>query len=108
MKKLIIFLTCGLVLGLTSCAKQIVDTTVSIYGNVVEAGTQIPLQNVMMTLMPSSVNVYTGTDGYYEFLDLNAQQYTITAQLDGYRSDRKTVTLVAGDNKQVTFALHKE
>ena len=84
------------------------DTSVSIYGTVVDADTHNPIQGVLLTLMPSSKNCYTGSDGSYQFEDLNKQQYTITAQMGGYRSDRKTVNLDAGERQEVTFALHQE
>ncbi len=108
MKQVYFTLAIGLSLFLTGCAKKVVDTSISIYGTVVEIGTQQPLNNVLMTLIPSSRNSYTGNDGYYEFLDLEAQQYTLTAQKEGYKTDRKTVTLHAGERQQVTFTLTKE
>ena len=52
-------------------------------------------------------NKVTGSDGYFEFLDLTNQQYTITAQKNGYSTDRKNITTVAGDNAEVTFTLKK-
>lgn len=107
MKKFLIILCC-LPLFLGGCAKKVVNTSISIYGTVVEYGTQEPLESVLMTLTPSAKNSYTGSDGYYVFEDLNAQQYTITAQKAGYRTDRKTINLYAGEQSIVTFALHKE
>lgn len=92
----------------SSCAKKVVDTSISIYGTVVDADNSNPIQGALLTLMPSSKNCYTGSDGSYQFEDLNAQQYTITVQMGGYRTDRKTVNLVAGESAEVTFALHKE
>ena len=91
-----------------SCAKKVVNTSSSIYGTVVDAATHDPIQGVLLTLMPSSRNCYTGSDGSYQFEDLNAQQYTITAQMSGYGPDRKSINLEAGERQEITFALHKE
>lgn len=97
-----------LFIGFIGCETRIYDTTIAIFGTVVDADTNAPLQGVLLTLMPSSKNRYTGSLGTYEFDDLEPRQYTITAQMDGYRSDRKTVNLVSGEREEVTFALHKE
>ena len=108
MKKILILAVLCLPIFFGSCAKKKVSTSISIYGTVVDADTHNPIQGVLLTLMPSSKNCYTGSDGSYQFPDLNKQQYTITAQMGGYRTDRKTVTLNAGEKQEVTFALHKE
>ena len=108
MKKILMLAVICLPILFGSCAKKVVNTSISIYGTVVDAATHDPIQDVLLTLMPSSRNCYTGSDGSYQFEDLNALQYTITAQMGGYKTDRKTVTLTAGDKEEVTFALHKE
>lgn len=108
MKKIVLLAAICLPMLFSSCAKKVVNTSISIYGTVVDADTNAPIQGVLLTLMPSSKNRYTGSDGSYEFDDLNAQQYTITAQMGGYKTDRKTVNLTAGEREEVTFALHKE
>lgn len=108
MKKFLLLAVICLPIFFGSCAKRVVNTNISIYGSVVDADTKEPLSGVLLTLMPSSRNRYTGSDGTYQFEDLNAQQYTITAQMGGYKTDRKTVNLRAGDREEVTFALHKE
>lgn len=82
--------------------------SLSISGLVVDANTQNPLQGVLVTLMPSSNNYYTGIDGLFMFDNLIAQQYTLTAQANGYKTDRKTVSLAAGESKEIKFALRPE
>lgn len=109
MKKLI-FIMAVICLApiLNSCAKKVADTGISIYGIVFDSVTNAPLKGVLLTLMPSSKNCYTGSDGTYQFEDLYAQQYTITASMAGYRTDRKTVNLLPGDREEVTFILKTE
>lgn len=108
MKKLLVIMALCLPFLLSSCAKKVVETSISIYGTVVDADNNSPVQGALLTLWPSSRECYTGSDGSYQFNDLNAQQYTITVQMGGYRTDRKSVNLVAGEKTEVTFALHKE
>lgn len=107
MKKLVFFLTICLALLLNSCAKPIEDYSTSIYGTVIDADTYEPLQGVLLTLIPSTKNCYTGSNGYYEFADLEAQKYTITAQLSGYQADRKSFNLYPKDRLEITFSLKK-
>lgn len=108
MKKVLLLAAICLPMLFSSCAKKVVNTSISIYGTVVDAENNSPIQGVLLTLMPSSRNRYTGSDGSYQFEDLDAQQYTITAQMGGYKTDRKTVNLSSGDREEVTFALRKE
>ncbi len=108
MKKITILLTLCLPLLFSGCVKAISDYNVSIYGTVIDSKTYEPIQGALITIIPSSKSCYSGLDGYFEFEDLLVQKYTITAQKDGYITDRKTVNLMAGEKQELTFALKKE
>ena len=110
MKKLIILAALCLPIIFGGCAKEVVDTSISIYGTVVDAQTNTPLQGVMLTLMPSAKNRYTGSDGTYQFdeLELISEPYTITVTMGGYKPDKKYVKLKAGERAEISFALKKE
>jgi len=96
-------------LFLIGCEKRVIDTGVTIYGTVYDGESQNPIQGAMLTLQPSGRSCYTGSDGAFNFEeDLEAIQYTITAQANGYRTDRKTVKLTPGEKSEVTFRLLKE
>jgi hypothetical protein len=54
------------------------------------------LNKVSVTLTDSSDysrNTTTDTDGYYEFTDLAADEYTITYEKDGYQTQTKDISL---------------
>lgn len=91
----------------TSCDDGLieVDTMGTIAGSVVELNTGDPVQNATVTLSPSGKNTYTGSDGAFEFLDLDARQYTITVQKTGYETNRKQVTTAAGGVVEVKITL---
>ncbi len=98
-------------LSVLGCKKDTDDVTIkqgAIYGIVTDFATGDPVYNANVQLRPSGGTTLTDLDGSYQFNDLNAQQYTITVQMGGYRTDRKSVNLVAGEKTEVTFALHKE
>lgn len=108
MKKVLIIMVTIMPLIFSSCVKPIVDTTITIYGTVIDYETQMPLEGVSVTVTPGAKNKITGSDGYFEFIDLENRQYTITTQKEGYSTDRKSIITVAGDNIEVTFVLKKK
>lgn len=109
MKNFILLATICLPILFCSCQKTVVDTGVTIYGTVYDAASYEPIQGAMLTMQPGSRSCYTGSDGSFNFEEnLDPVQYTVTAQANGYRTDRKTVKLTPGESSEVTFALKKE
>ena len=93
----------------TSCNKKNNDTSFygTISGTVIENDTGDPIAMATVTLAPSGKNTYTGSDGHFEFIDLDANQYTMTVQKTGYVTNRKTVTISAGGTEVVSITLEK-
>jgi hypothetical protein len=108
MKKIILLVSLCLPILLNSCAKKIEDVTITIYGTAVDNDTQAPIDGVLVTLIPGTKSVKTGGDGYFEFPDIETQQYTLTAQKPNYTTDRRYVNANAGERVEVTFIMHKE
>lgn len=79
----------------------------AISGTVVDLETGEPIAGAVVTLSPNGMNIYTGDDGRFEFLDLDARQYTVTAQKTGYITNRKTVVLVAGSVVDINLIMQK-
>lgn len=79
----------------------------AISGTVVDLETGEPIAGALVTLSPDGMNIYTGDDGRFEFLDLDARQYTVTAQKTGYITNRKTVMLVAGSVININLIMLK-
>lgn len=108
MKKIAIVLCCTFLLGMySSCTKDSVDLYASIYGVITDNETGEPIANASVVLSPGGKTKTTGTDGIYEFLDLDAAQYTITVQKTGYQTNRKTVTAVAAEKTEANIPLTK-
>lgn len=109
MKKILIMAAICLPIIFTGCEKRIINAGVTIYGTVYDASTFNPIQGAMLTLQPSGRSCYTGSDGAFNFEeDLDPLQYTVTAQAEGYRTDRKTIKLTPSESSEVTFALKQE
>ena len=80
----------------------------AISGTVIDLEKGEPIEGALVTLSPTGMNVYTGSDGRFEFHDLDApRQYTITAQKTGYCTNRKTVTIIQGDVVSFIIILQK-
>ena len=108
MKKTLFFtLLCGVIAFFSSCEPVTYDTFGTLSGTVVEMTTGDVIAGALITLSPSGKNTYTGTDGFFEFQDLDAQQYTVTVQADGYSTNRKTVTIIAGATERINITLQK-
>ncbi len=107
MKKMLYLAVFCLPLFFIGCEKRIVDITGTLSGTVVEMTTGDVIAGALVTLAPSGKNTYTGVDGFFEFQDLEAQQYTMTVQATGYQTNRKTVSIVAGATERVNITLQK-
>ena len=81
---------------LGACARDIVPFTGNINGKVTDAETGEVLQGVTLTIIPSGASRTTGSDGCFEFIDMDPKQYEIQAKKSGYITNNKTVTVVAG------------
>lgn len=98
MRKLYSLIVLFTIVLLSSCAKDEVNPFGNIYGVVVvNNNTSEPIQGARVTLTPTGKSTVTGSDGSYEFVDLEAGSYKVTVQANGYTSTLKNVTVVAGE-----------
>jgi hypothetical protein len=101
-----ILLLCAL--GFSGCGKKSYNTFGTLYGMVIDAETGDPISNASVLLSPGGKSKTTGSEGAYEFNDLDAQQYTITVQKTGYQTNRKTITAVAGEKTEANIPMTKD
>lgn len=93
---------------LSSCAPTTYDMFASISGTVVDATTGSPIINATVTLSPTGKNVFTGSDGLFQFNDLDPTRYTVTVQKEGYESDFLSITVYAGQDEKISITLRKK
>ena len=80
-----------------SCSKENeYDIYASITGKVLDKETAEPLENATVSLTKSGMNYNTHSDGTFEFTDLDAGDYTIYAQKNGYGTSFVNVNALAG------------
>ncbi len=105
---IVLFAVISLMYLLSSCGGELeYDSKGKISGTVIDLDTGEPIQSALITLSPGGLNTYTGYDGSFDFIDLEAKQYTLTAQKTGYAANRKTVTTISGSAVTVSLVMQK-
>ena len=94
-----------LILFAISCAENIPELTGSIQGVVKDYNTGALLSNCQIALSPGGKTAITGSDGMYEFNDLEQDSYTISFSKAGYEEATQTVKVVAGETASVNVTL---
>ena len=97
MKKLFyaIFPLAALLL-LTTCEEELPNTMGNIYGIVGDMETGDPIRGASVTLSPGNRSTVTGSDGHFEFLNLEATQYKIQVSANGYVTNSRQITVLSG------------
>lgn len=92
---------------LHSCTKDEVETMGVIYGIVNDANSGEPVQDAHVSLTPGGKTINTGSDGGYEFADMEPGQYVIQISKSGYKTNTKRVTVVAGEQASGDMQLNR-
>ena len=100
MKKLNLKLALGVICVfalclMTSCVKE--KSTGRIQGIVTNANTTEPIQGVNISLSPTGLSAVTGSDGRYEFNNLEVGNYTVQGVKQGFESNTKNISITAGN-----------
>ena len=80
---------------MASCTKE--KATGRIQGIVTNANTTEPIQGVNISLSPTGLSAVTGSDGRYEFNNLEEGNYTVQGVKQGFESNTKNISIVAGN-----------
>lgn len=90
---------------IVSCTKDIVDTTGNLVGVISDSRSGAFLSGVSVALTPTGKTYTTGTDGKYEFRDIESQEYSVSASKSGYKSDKRTAFVQVGKDTNLDFQL---
>lgn len=95
--KLVMGVVLVLALGLfsTSCKKEV--ATGKIQGLVTNYATSEPIQGVNISLSPTGASAVTGSDGRYEFNNLEPGNYTVQGTKSGFESNTKNISITSGN-----------
>lgn len=81
---------------LTTCEEELPNTMGKIYGIVGDMETGDPIRGASVVLSPGNRTTVTGSDGHFEFLNLEATQYKIQVSANGYVTNSRQITVLAG------------
>ena len=108
MKKTIcLFFSIALLCGVFQSCQPEVVLPGGIYGTVLDKETGEPIRNAEISLSPSGKTTVVGSNGTYEFVNLEAGMYTVNVQTDGYDHNSKTANVVNGESTACDFHLTK-
>ena len=108
MKKTIcLFFSIALLCGFYQSCQPNVELPGGIYGTVLDKETGEPIRNAEISLSPSGKTTVVGSNGTYEFVNLEAGMYTVNVQADGYDHNSKTANVVNGESTACDFHLTK-
>lgn len=93
--KLALGILFALVLSLSSCTKE--KATGRIQGIVTNMNTTEPIQGVNISLSPTGASAVTGSDGRYEFNNLEPGNYTVQGVKAGFESNTKNISITVGN-----------
>ena len=108
MKRLLFILSMAVGALLSGCAEDEVPVFGGLYGTIRNAETGSVVYNAELTLAPGHPSPVTGTNGAYEFRNLEARQYTLTVRAVGFLDDSRQVTVLPGENTQCDVLLTPE
>ena len=108
MKKTIYLLfSIALLCGFYQSCQPNVELPGGIYGTVLDKESGEPIRNAEITLNPGGKTTVVGSNGTYEFVNLEAGMYTVNVQADGYDHNSKTANVVNGESTACDFHLTK-
>ncbi|MCM1555866.1 MAG: carboxypeptidase-like regulatory domain-containing protein [Bacteroides sp.] len=102
---LLAFLSGSLAPLATSCKTTTYDSFGEIYGTVCNSSTNEPIEGALVTLSPGAKTYMTLLNGSFTFKELDIEQYTLTVQKEGYSTNRKIITPVAGQGVEAIIFL---
>lgn len=107
-KFIIAALTLLFTVVLGSCSKD-EDYAVfsTLHGIVVDEATAECIPGATVTLSPGGKTQTTGSDGRYQFSEVDPIQYTVTVQKPGYYTNRKMITVISGEATEANITLRK-
>lgn len=83
--------------AVVGCVRDIEESKGNIRGRIIDSHSNEPLQGVNISVSPGGLSSVTGSDGTYEFINLDPGQYSIQAQKAGYKANYKQISILAGE-----------
>lgn len=106
MKKLVSLIFSVSLLFFASCSEDETVMTATISGYVTDyANANTPIAGATVTINTKGITKTTGSDGRYEFTDIEPGTYTLQVFANGYQATTKQTTVYAGETSNLDFQL---
>lgn len=107
MKRLLSALLCAMMI--VGCSEDVTteETTGNIVGSVVDKSTGEPVPVVSVKLTENGKTTITGSDGVFEFKDVEPGKYTVKANKEGYNPGENTVSVASGGNSECHILIER-
>ena len=96
------------IVSLCSCSKDEVEVYGGIYGTIRDALTGTPIYNAEISLSPGQRTTVSGTNGTYDFQNLESMQYSLSVTASGYVYNTRQVNVIPGENTMCDMRLTPE
>ncbi len=96
MKRLLLFWAVVFAAMFSACTEDESSPVGDVYGIVSDLKSGAPVRNAEVIISPSNASTVSGSDGHFEFKSLTPGQYKISVEANGYSSNSRQVTVVAG------------
>lgn len=108
--KLILSSILLLALCFLSCKEDVVEPIFygGINGIVQDSESKLPLSDVIITTNPSSSSIQTDSDGKFSFTDLEVNEYSLSAEKEGYVKKTISVNVKKNANTSATIILSEK
>jgi len=90
---------------ITSCTKTKTETQGNIEGKIIDNTNAQPIPAAEVKISGSNQIIFSGTDGAYQFINLEAGEYQITVSKQNYVQETKPISVMAGRTANLDFAL---
>ena len=91
-----------------SCKKPVEEQKGAINGYVTDKATGDYVENATVLLMPVNKTATTKSDGYFEFVELELGDYSLSASKDGYRDYEDDQTISVKDSDAISRDIEME
>lgn len=96
------------ILAFTGCSEDEVSVFGSISGTIRDANTGNPIYNAEIMLSPGNKTTVSGSDGNFEFNNLESKQYTLNVTATGYQYNTRSVNVIPGEDSKCDMRLVPE
>lgn len=88
-----------------TCTKTETESTGNIEGKIIDKKSGQPVAAAQVQLNSSNQTKFSGTDGYYKFINLAPGNYQISVSKENFQNEVKSISVMRGQTANLDFAI---